>query len=255
DEAKAKADELAGQLEIAHREITALAERLDTIGAAANSTPSERAARALHLAKIQAGEITSRAQSAADTAWAAAEDASTALRERYSRLLADLDRQHTEIHAEHQSIMDVARAKVATMTTDADRRREELDVAAEHEREQVEAQFVREIETKRAELDQEIETARTTSEAEAAHRVSVATDEAADRIATATAHVERLTALRDQVADRLRHTSDLLAQSSTLLAPLDSESEMAQDDTEPHSTSEPESSSEDDSVLEYSPTK
>ncbi|GLZ39876.1 hypothetical protein [Actinokineospora sp. NBRC 105648] len=232
DEAVAKAEELAGQLELARREIDALNARLDKIGtaAAASSAPNapERSARADVVAKAQAAEITSRAQAAADTAWSAAEEASTALRERYRRLLAELDKQHTEIHAAHKTIMDEARAKVDQMTTVAEQRQREVDERAERERQRLEQQFQQDLTSKRDHLAEEIAAAHSAAEQEADRRLRAATDEADKRIATATSHVEQLTALREQLAGRLRGTSDLLDQSAKLLQPIEAEAELDQ---------------------------
>ncbi len=236
DDARGRVDELAGQLELARREISALNERLDKIGtaAAAASAPNaaERAARSLVVAKAQAGEVAARAQAAADTAWSAAEEASSALRERYRRLLADLDKQHTEIHAAHRTIMDEAKAKVTAMTTVADQRQKEIDDKAERERQRVEQQFQQETAARREELAREVDAARAASTEEAKRRVQEAKDEADKRIATATSQVERLTALREQLAGRLRGTSDLLNQSAALLEPLEAEAELAPDSVE-----------------------
>lgn len=233
DDARAKAADLAAQLEAARRDIAALTERLDKIGtaAAAASAPNatEQSARTLHLAKTQASEITTRAQAAADTAWSAAEEASSALRERYRNLLSDLDRQHAEIHAEHESIMTKARAKVEAMTTAAEARTKEVDEQAERERRRMEQQFEQEMTKKREDLRREVESVRKASSEEARKRVQDATDEAAKRIATATSQVERLTALREQVAGKLRGTHDLLTQSSKMLEPLEAEAELLPD--------------------------
>ncbi|WP_436493730.1 hypothetical protein [Actinokineospora sp. HUAS TT18] len=233
DEARAAAADMSGRLEQARREIAALTERLDKIGtaAAAAAAPNaqERATRAVEVAKAQAAEITTRAQAAADTAWSAAEEASTALRERYQKLLADLDRQHDEIHAKHLSIMTDAQAKVEAMTTAAEAQQRQIDEQAERDRQRVEQAFQEDMSGKRAELHREIESARAASNEEARRRVQEATDEADKRIAVATSHVERLTALREQLAGRLRGTYDLLTKSTALLEPLEAEAELTPD--------------------------
>lgn len=233
DDARAAAADLSGRLEQARREIAALTERLDKIGtaAAAASAPNaqERAARSIEVAKAQATEITTRAQAAADTAWSAAEEASSLLRERYQKLLGDLDRQHDEIHTKHQSIMTDAQAKVEAMTTAAEAQQKQIDEQAERERQRVEQQFQEDMTGKRAELHQEIERARAASTEEARRRVQEATDEADKRVAIATSHVERLTTLREQLSGRLRGTYDLLTQSTALLEPLEAEAELTPD--------------------------
>ncbi|PPK70289.1 DivIVA domain-containing protein [Actinokineospora auranticolor] len=232
DEVRAKVDELAGQLQIAQREIDALTDRLGKLStsAVASAAPNapERAARAIATAESEAGEITARAQAAAETAWADAEAVSRELRDRYRGLLADLDSQHAEAHAAHKAVITEAKAKAEVMTTAANKRQRAIDEEAERARQRTEQQFQEEMSRRRAELATEIDTARTAAETEAARLVKEATDEAAKRIATATSHIERLTALREQLAGRLRGTSDLLTQSAGLLEPLEAESELDQ---------------------------
>ncbi|WP_424184280.1 hypothetical protein ACOBQX_20480 [Actinokineospora sp. G85] len=231
--AESEVAELSGQLELARREIEALTQRLDKIGtaAAAASAPNagERAARAAVVARAQAKEVTARAQAAAETAWSAAEESSNALRERYRRLIADLDAQHTELHSAHQQVMDEARAKVAAMTTAAEQRQREIDDNAERERQRVEQRFQEQQAEQRAALAEEVARERAAAEAEATRLVEEATNEAENRIAAATSVVERLTALREQLASRLRGTNDLLNRSASLLEPLEAENELLPD--------------------------
>ncbi|GLW92783.1 hypothetical protein [Actinokineospora globicatena] len=230
DEALARAEEVDGQLQLARREIAALTERLDKIGnaAAASSAPNaaERAARTIATAEAQAREITARAEAAADTAWSAAEAASVALRDRYRALMADAEKRHAELHTAHAEFMAETRTKVDDMTTAATARQRTTDDQAERDRQRLEQAFQQELATRRSDLDTEVTTARATATAEATALVQAATDEADKRIATATSQVERLTALREQLAGRLRGTSELLTQSSQLLQPLEAESEL-----------------------------
>src|SRR5919198_1429024 len=113
------------QLEAARAQIATLSNRPEppTVAEAAPPLRDDRAARVLAVAKSQADEIIARAQNAAEQTWAAAEQASVALRERYQQLLADLDRQQAEIHTAHQTIMESARARSEEMTAAAERRR------------------------------------------------------------------------------------------------------------------------------------
>src|SRR5262245_16059467 len=92
-EARQQVAEMQGELEIARREVTALSERLDAFGRP-DADSEESAARLLEVAKSQASEITTRARAAADDSWSAAEKASTELREKYRKMLAELDSQH-----------------------------------------------------------------------------------------------------------------------------------------------------------------
>ncbi|MFC7612976.1 hypothetical protein ACFQV2_04305 [Actinokineospora soli] len=218
--------ELSGELEIARREIKALTARLDQLSETDDSPDAERT---LQIARTQAAEITARAKASAETAWSGAEEASTALRDRYRRMLADLDRQHQELHADHKKIMEGVRAKAVELTVAADKRRQDLDDQAEAERKRIQRQFDEDMATKRAELTREVEAERARVADESRRIVADATAEAERRIAAATSQVERLTALREQLASRLRGTNDLLTRSAALLEPLDAEADLAQD--------------------------
>lgn len=225
DEARSRVAELSGELEIARREIKALSARLDQL----NDADAPDAERTLQTARSQAAEITARARAAAETAWAGAEEASTALRDRYRRMLADLDRQHQELHSDHKKIMDGVRQKSVEMTVAADKRRQDLDDQAEQERKRVQRQFEEDMAARRTELTRELEAERARVADESRRIVADAAAEADRRIATATSQVERLTALREQLATRLRGTSELLTRSAKLLEPLEAENELAPD--------------------------
>jgi colicin import membrane protein len=225
DETRSRLAEVSGELEIARREITALSARLDQLSA----SDAPNAERTLQIARTQAAEITARAKAAAETAWSGAEEASTSLRDRYRRMLADLDRQHQELHTDHKKIMDGVRQKSVEMTVAADKRRQDLDEKAEAERKRVQRQFDEDMAAKRAELVREVEAERTRVAEESRGIVADATAEAERRIASATSQVERLTALREQLATRLRGTSELITRSSELLEPLEGEAELAPD--------------------------
>jgi colicin import membrane protein len=237
--------ELSTQLDAARAQIATLTERVDALTADAGAAGrDERTNRVLAIAKSQATEITERARVAAEETWSAAEHAAATLRERYERLLADLDREHKEIQA-------VAGTTVAAMTTEAERRRREIDAAAEADRIRIDREFSESMNAKRNALRREIETARATSTEEATRRVREATeaaetrireaDEAAERrireanetadrrLAAATAEVDRLAALRDQLAAQLRDTHQLVERVTATLAP--AEAEMSFEDT------------------------
>jgi colicin import membrane protein len=232
DFAQQQLAELTGQLESARREIAGLTERLDRLGKEVGApNREEREARVLEVAKSQATEITARAQAAAETTWAAAEQASTDLRDHCQRLLADLDRQHNEIHTAHETIMASARAQAEEMTTAAERRRREIDAAAERDRIRIDREFSESMNAKREALRKEVEAARARSSTEAARRVRDAKEEADRRIAAATAEVDRLTALRDQLTGQLRGSHQLLEQAGDTLKPLEQEREMTFEDT------------------------
>jgi chromosome segregation ATPase len=224
--------DLTGQLEAARREIASLTERLDKVSKESGApNREERDARALEVAKSAATQITARAQAAADTTWAAAEQASADLRDHCQRLLADLDRQHKEIHTAHETIMESARAKAEEMTVAAERRRMEIDAAAERDRIRIDREFSESMNAKREALRKEVESARARSSTEAARRVRDAKEEADRRIAAATAEVDRLTALREQLAGQLRGSHRFLEEASATIKPLDQERDLTFEDT------------------------
>jgi membrane protein involved in colicin uptake len=222
-----QAANLNAQLEAARAEIAALTDKVARLGA--QPPGDDRSARALAVAKSQASEVHERAKAAAEHSWAAAEQASVELRERYQRLLTELDRQHEEIHAAHQTIMETARAKAEEMTTAAERRRREIDAEAERDRVRIDRDFSESVKTKREALRKELEATRSAAAAEADRLVREARADAERRLREATAEVERLTTLRDQLTGQLRDTHQLVEQVTATLAP--AEGEMSFEDT------------------------
>lgn len=231
DEARAKLAELSNQLEAARGEIATLSTRLDEAQTVREKAPpapvrDEQVARVLALATSQASEITSRAQASADHTWSAAEQASAALRDRYQRLLTDLERQHDEIHGEHETLMSSARKQVEEMTVAAQERRQQIDDEAEAERDRIEREFEESIGAKRAALQSELDDQRAEAELEAEETVRTATQKANATIATANEQLRALTALRVQVAERLRSAQKLINQSAAALEPLAEEADL-----------------------------
>lgn len=233
DFAQQQAAELTAQLESARKEITALRERVDKLTKEAIPVGRDEssAARVLEVAKSQATEITERAKLAAETTWAAAEQSSAALREHSQRLLAELETQAKDIHAEHVTIMESARSKAEELTSAAEKRRREIDAEAERDRIRIDREFSESMNAKREALRKEVEAARATSSTEAARRIRDAKEEAERRIAAATAEVDRLTALREQLAGQLRGSHNLLERAGDTLKPLDQERDMSFEDT------------------------
>ncbi|HEX3780715.1 MAG TPA: cell division protein DivIVA [Pseudonocardiaceae bacterium] len=158
----------------------------------------DRCRRMVQLAHHQAAEITARAQAAATHSWASAEDAAAKLRGNYEKLLNELDKQRQEIRGQHSQIVDQARTTVAEMTTQATKRRHDLDAQAEGRRVKIEDEFERTMTSKRQALAKEIEQQRGASRAEAERRVREATEEAERRVREATERAER----------KLRETTD-----------------------------------------------
>jgi len=219
DEAAAQAAELRGELEIARREIAALAERLESQG------NEESGARLLAVAKSQAAEVTARAKAAAEQTWAAAEKASADLRDHYRSLLKSLDEQHAELNRTHRSMMESAKARVEQMTTEAERRQEAVDKAAERDRVRIDREFSESMTTKRESLRQELAKAKSDSEREVTSRLAAADEEARRRVDAVTAQVNQLKSIREQLSGRLRETKELLDLSTSLMEPVDGEAE------------------------------
>lgn len=228
-EARDQAAEYQGELEIARREIAALTERLDSFGAPEGADGG----RMLEIARSQAAEITARAKAAADGTWSAAEEASAQLRERYRTLLGELDAQQEELRASHQEIMRTAQAQAEEMTTAAERRRREIDAAAERDRVRIDREFSESMAARREALDQELAERRAAAEREIAEQLRVADEEAKRRLDTVNAQVERLSAVRSQLSERLRETQELLERGAGLLEPTDLEREVDPDQRPP----------------------
>jgi chromosome segregation ATPase len=226
DEAREQLAELHGELEIARREVAALTERLEA------QADEESATRLLAVAKSQAAEVTARARVAADQMWAAAEEASRSMRDRYHALLASLDEQHNELARTHKAMMASAKAQVEQMTTEAERRREAIDKDAEQDRIRIDREFSESVSTKREALNRELAEARAACEREVAERLAEATAEAQRRVESVTEHVQRLTSVRDQLSERLRDTKELLDLSTSLLEPVEGEAATMADEPE-----------------------
>jgi chromosome segregation ATPase len=224
DEAREQLAELHGELEIARREVAALTERLEA------QADEESATRLLAVAKSQAAEVTSRARVAADQMWAAAEEASRSMRDRYHALLASLDDQHNELARTHKSMMASAKAQVEQMTTEAERRREAIDKDAEKDRIRIDREFSESMSAKREALRSELEEAKAACERAVTERLAEATAEAQRRVDSVTDHVQRLTTVRDQLSERLRDTKELLDLSTSLLEPVEGEAVTVPDE-------------------------
>ena len=185
---------LVAEVEQLRVQNTRLARRLDE----ASRTPVDldaippRMARMVEIAKEEAAEITARAQAAAEHSWAIAQEAAGRLRARYENALAELDRARRETETEHRSLLQQAQVDAAVMTTEADRRRAELDDRAAKRRARVESDFDLAMARRRAEAMREIAEQRLAAKTEAESLVRTATDEAARRRAVG---LERAAAL------------------------------------------------------------
>jgi hypothetical protein len=195
-----------------------------------------RLRRMVELAKEEAAEITARAQAAAEHSWATAEEAAGRLRARYADALAEMDRTRRETEIQHRTLLQQARADATVMTTDADRRRAELDAQAAKRRHQVESDFdvamagrrseaMRELAEQKVAAQSEAERLVREADEEAKRRVTAATEEATRRITAAKREVGRLGELRGRMAAQLRGAQEVLVGAGPLLQPLPAEAE------------------------------
>jgi cell division septum initiation protein DivIVA len=216
------AQDLAAEVEQLRVENGRLRHRLDEMA----RTPVEPAAlperlrRMVELANEEAGEIIARAQGAAEHCWATAQEAAGRLRARYEESITEVDRTRRAMTAEHQMLLQQARADATTMTTEADRRRKELDDQAARRRERIRTDFEVAMSARRTEAMRAIAEQRASARAEANRlvteakddattRVRTATDEAASRVHTATEEAtSRVRAAKEEAASRVKVATD-----------------------------------------------
>lgn len=215
------AESLTREVERLRAENARLERRIDQL----SRTPIEpetlpgRLRQMLELAKEEAAEITARAQAAAENCWAAAEDAAGRLRARYEESIAELDNRRRAMEAEHRTLLRQTRVEVAGMTTEADRRREELDRQAARRRERVETDFDLAMSARRSEAMQEIAKQKLAARAEADRLVEESKAEASRRIEAAQRKVDQLRDLRGELAARIRGAREALTDAAPLLQP------------------------------------
>jgi cell division septum initiation protein DivIVA len=157
----------------------------------------------IELAKEEAAEIMARAQAAAEHSWATAEEAAGRLRTRYADALADMDRTRREMEAEHRTLLQQARVDASVMTTEADRRRGELDGQAARRRAQVEADFEVAMARRRAEAMRELAEQKVAAEREASRLVGNASRQATRLVDEAMTESTRLVDEATSTAKRL----------------------------------------------------
>jgi cell division septum initiation protein DivIVA len=210
----------------------------------------ERMQRTVTLAQARADEIIKRAEAAAEKTWAGSTEASTKLRERYSRLVNELDKQADLLHSEHENALSETRAEVQRLTVEAAQRRELLDNEAERKRRKIEREFEASQAAQKAALEKHVADQRTASKnqaerrlaeataeakrrldeatAEAKRRLDEATTQAAQRTTAANRKVERLAEIREQARKSLAAAEDILNRSETQLATLPEEAVISQ---------------------------
>ncbi|WP_433271102.1 metallopeptidase [Actinosynnema sp. CS-041913] len=201
DAAQRCADLLAARLEAQRRENRSLRTRLDLV---CRTPPDldgaeERAWHVVRLAHEEAGEITARARAAAEQAWAVERRAEASRRRRHEALIAQLEAQRRHAETEHRALLGRARAEIAGLTREAERRRRELDDRATRTRDRVREDFELAMSVRRAEALRALVEQESAARAEAERIVR----EARRRVAVLTGH-------RDRVAARLRAVAEVL---------------------------------------------
>lgn len=219
--ALSQVDDLTSSLEKARSETDTARAEVDRLCRAPVSAGelSARLQRMLELANAEGTEIVARAQAAAEHTWTSAQEAATALKFRYERLLTDLEEQRKAMIAEHRSVMAKARAHVDQMTRQAEARCQTLDTKAEKRRAAIEADFRISIDDRRRKANQEIDDERAWSKATAEKQVSDATAKAQRLVSEATAKAERLvseaTAKSDRIVTEATNKSETMVNDAT----------------------------------------
>lgn len=256
----ALAESLAGEVEQLRAQNSRLVRQLDAVSRTPVSLDAipARLRRMVELAKEEAAEITARAQAAAEHSWAIAEEAAGRLRARYADALSEMDRTRREMEVEHRTLLQQAQVDASVMTTEADRRRSELDEQAARRRERVESDFEVAMAQRRAEAMRELaeqkvaaheEATRLVGDAtstanrlveeatskasrlvregteEAEQRVAAAAEEATCRVTAAKQEAGRLRELRGRIAAQLTGASEVLMSAGPLLQPVPAEAD------------------------------
>jgi DivIVA domain-containing protein len=236
DAAVARAAELAKQIENQRVQIVAHQRELGRLASAPTSMEgmSERLQRMLRLAQEEATEIRARAETEASEKIARAETDGGVLRDRYQRLIAELDNRRADMEAEHRTVMEHAKASATRIIADAKSEAEQAEAKSAALRRQVEEDFDIAMSARRADAMRVLAEREATSKAEAERRVAEATaeanrrmqeaaDTAARRIAEAQAEVDRLRTLRAGISAQLRQVRSVLAEATEAIEPLTDE--------------------------------
>lgn len=230
DAAVAHAAELAKQVENQRAQLVHLEQEIARLSIPPTSMEglSERMQRMLRLAQDEAAEITARAESEAAGAMARAEADGAALRDRYQRLIAEVDARRSDMENEHRVVMDKARAEAGRIVADATAHAQQLEGEAVARHRQIEDDFDIAMAARRADAMRSLAEQEATSKAEAERRVREATEEAARRVSEATNEsrrrvteaqttVDRLAAVREDVSSQLLRLRSILAEATDAL--------------------------------------
>ncbi|MEV7092046.1 cell division protein DivIVA [Amycolatopsis sp. NPDC051045] len=252
DAAAAQAAAAAREVESVRQQVASLEARVEELKKPPERLEDldERMQRTVTLAQARADEIIKRAEVAAEKTWASSTEASKKLRDRYTKLVAELDKQADLLHSEHESALAETRAEVQRLTVEAAQRRELLDNEAERKRRKLEREFEASLAAQKAALEKHVADQRTASKNQAERRLAEATAEAKRRLDEATAEakrrldeattqaaqrttaahrkVERLAEIREQARKSLAMAEDILNRSETQLAALPEEAVIPQ---------------------------
>ncbi|MFD2419144.1 cell division protein DivIVA [Amycolatopsis pigmentata] len=248
DGTAARAAKLARELESANAEILRLRTRVEELKRPPERLEDldERMMRTVELANARAEEVTERARVAAEEHWTATTELSAKLRERYRKLLNELESHAGALRTEQDNALKATKAEVLKLTTEAARRRTQLDIEAERKRRTMEHEFEQTLAAEKAALEKHIADQKTASKSQAERRIAEATAEATrlldeartkarKMLADATAAAERrendanrrvevLNSLSGQAYARLRKADEVLARNQAALDPLPAES-------------------------------
>jgi DivIVA domain-containing protein len=210
DAAVARAAELVKQVENQRAQIISNERDMARLAAAPASMESmgERVQRILRLAQDEASEIRIRAETQVAELISRTEADGNALRERYQRLITEVERRRAAMEAEHESVMSAARAQANQLVTDATEQAQQTETESAERRRRVEEDFDIAMTARRNEAMRALAELEATSKAEAQRRIKEASAEADRRIQEATQIATRLVTEAKTEADRLRSIRD-----------------------------------------------
>jgi cell division septum initiation protein DivIVA len=219
DAAEALAANLAREVERLRSENSGLRADLARLGRTPidPETVPERLRRRVELAHAEAEEIVARALVSADLAWSTADKEAARLRERYQRLVTELDRQRADAAAEHREAMRLAHEGIAEAARRAEEGRHELDRLALAARRREQRDFELANDLRRREAAAAVEERRLAAETEAERVVREAREEAERVTRAARAEVEHLATLERRISEQLRDAFALVDHADALL--------------------------------------